>query len=156
MSAITSQAPGLTDQIPTSATNSSGSSAADPLSTLNGSDFVQFLITQLQNQDPLNPTSSNQMLTQLSEIGQMESSTDLQTSLTGMVQQNQVASAANMIGKEVTGTDQEDNQQQGAVTAVQVTSNGVNLSLSNGSTVSLGNVTSITNPTSSTTTNNGS
>ncbi len=153
MSAINSSLPGLTDQIPASATNSStGSSAGDPLSSLNGGDFVQFLITELQNQDPLNPTSSDQMLSQLSQIGQLESSSDLQTSLSGMVQQNSVSSAANMIGKDITGTDQFNNQQQGTVTAVQVTTNGVNLSLSNGSTVGLGNVTSITNPTTGTTT----
>jgi flagellar hook assembly protein FlgD len=110
----------------------------------------------LQNQDPLNPTSSNQMLSQLSEIGQLESSTDLQSSLTGMVQQNSVSSAANMIGKDVQGTDQFNNQQTGTVTAVQVTTNGVNLSLSNGSTVSLANVTNITDASTTAGTTSGS
>src|SRR5580698_6222636 len=157
MSALPSALPGLTDTIPPSATNSNtGASAGDPLASLNGGDFVQFLITELQNQDPLNPTSSNQMLSQLSEIGQLESSTDLQSSLTGMVQQNSVPSAANMIGKEVQGTDQFNNQQTGTVTAVQVTTNGVNLSLSNGSTVSLANVTNITDASTTTGTTAGS
>jgi flagellar basal-body rod modification protein FlgD len=156
MSAIASSLPGLTDQVPASATNSNtGQSAGDPLASLNGGDFVQFLITELQNQDPLNPTSSDQMLSQLSEIGQLESSTDLQTSLTGMVQQNSVSSASNMIGKQIQGTDQFNNQQTGLVTGVQVTTSGVNLALDNGSTVSLGNVTSITNPTASTSTTAG-
>jgi flagellar basal-body rod modification protein FlgD len=156
MSALPSALPGLTDTIPTSATSSTGASAGDPLASLNGGDFVQFLITELQNQDPLNPTSSNQMLSQLSEIGQLESSTDLQSSLTGMVQQNSVSSAANMIGKDVQGTDQFNNQQTGTVTAVQVTTNGVNLSLSNGSTVSLANVTNITDASTTAGTTSGS
>jgi flagellar basal-body rod modification protein FlgD len=103
------------------------------------------MITQLQNQDPLNPTDSNQMLTQMSEIGQLESSTNLQTSLTSMVQQNQIASAANMIGKYIQGTDQNSNPTTGTITAVQVTTNGVNLTMDNGDTVPLNNVTAITN-----------
>jgi flagellar basal-body rod modification protein FlgD len=115
---------------------------------LTPNDFIQFLITQLQNQDPLDPTSSDEMLTQLSEIGQLQSSSDLQTDLTGMVQQNQVSAAASMIGKAVQGTDQNQNPISGNVTAVQVTSSGVNLQLDSGSTVALGAVTSITDPTS--------
>jgi flagellar basal-body rod modification protein FlgD len=115
---------------------------------LTPSDFIQFLITQLQNQDPLDPTSSDEMLTQLSEIGQLQSSSDLQTDLTGMVQQNQVSAAASMIGKAVQGTDQNQNPISGNVTAVQVTSSGVNLQLDSGSTVALSAVTSITDPTS--------
>jgi hypothetical protein len=62
-----------------------------------------------------------------------------------MVQQNQIASAANMIGKYVQGTDQNSNQTSGTITAVQVTTTGVNLSMDNGDTMPLNNVTSITN-----------
>jgi hypothetical protein len=53
-----------------------------------------------------------------------------------------------MIGKAVQGTDQNQNPISGNVTAVQVTSSGVNLQLDSGSTVALSAVTSITDPTS--------
>ncbi len=132
----------------TNSTNSTSNSAAvapSAANTLTANDFIQFMVTQLQNQDPLNPTDSNQMLTQMSEIGQLESSTNLQTSLTSMVQQNQIASAANMIGKYAQGTDQNSNQTAGTITAVQVTTGGVNLTMDNGDTMPLNNVTSITN-----------
>jgi flagellar basal-body rod modification protein FlgD len=105
------------------------------------------MVTQLENQDPLDPTDSNQMLTQMSEIGQLQSSSTLETDLTGMVQQNQIASASAMIGKQVQGTDPNNFNTSGTVTAVQVTTNGVNLSLDNGDTVPMANVTSITNTT---------
>jgi flagellar basal-body rod modification protein FlgD len=132
----------------TNSTNSTSNSAAvapSAANTLTANDFIQFMVTQLQNQDPLNPTDSNQMLTQMSEIGQLESSTNLQSSLTTMVQQNQIASAANMIGKYAQGTDQNSNQTAGTITAVQVTTGGVNLTMDNGDTMPLNNVTSITN-----------
>jgi len=103
----------------------------------------------MQNQDPLQPTSSDQLLGQLSQIGQLESSDDLQTSLAGMVQQNQVAAASSMIGKEVQGTDSNNNPLSGIVSSVQVTTNGVNLGLDNGSTLSMASVTTITNSTAS-------
>jgi flagellar hook assembly protein FlgD len=91
------------------------------------------------------------MLSQMSEIGQLQSSDTLQTDLTSMVQQNQVSSAGAMIGKLVQGTDSNQNQQTGIVTAVQVTTGCVvNLSLNNGATVPMANITAITNAPTST------
>ncbi|MGA2583227.1 MAG: flagellar hook capping FlgD N-terminal domain-containing protein [Tepidisphaeraceae bacterium] len=153
MSAIGSQISSLGggNQLPasTSTSNSTSSSTDGGLSSLTATNFVQFLITELQNQDPMDPTDTSQMLGELSEIGQMQSSSDLQTSLTSMVQQNQVASAANMIGKYVQGTDSNGNSISGNVTSVQVTSNAVNLGLDNGLTMGLSAVSSIGNATTS-------
>ena len=110
------------------------------------------MVTELQNQDPLDPTDSNQMLSQMSEIGQLQSSDNLQTSLTSMVQQNQVSAASSMIGKLVQGTDANKNPLVGIVSAVQVSSTGVNLTLNNGATLPMNNVTAITDaPTTPTT-----
>jgi flagellar basal-body rod modification protein FlgD len=117
---------------------------------LTSGDFINFLITELQNQDPLNPTSSDQMLSQLSEIGQLQSSTTMVSTLTSMVQQNQTASASALIGKQVQGTDQNQNPISGAVTAVQVTTSGVNLQLDSGATMPMNNLTTITDPSTST------
>ena len=114
------------------------------------------MVTELQNQDPLDPTDSSQMLSQMSEIGQLQSSDTLQTSLTSMVQQNQVAAAGAMIGKLVQGTDANANQQTGIVAAVQVSSTGVNLTSTPAQLLPMNNVTAITNapttPTTATTT----
>jgi flagellar basal-body rod modification protein FlgD len=125
------------------------------LQSLSPNDFINFLVTELQNQDPLNPTSSDQMLSQLSQIGQLESSTQLQTDLSGMVEQNQVSSASSMIGKQVTGTDANNLPQQGNVTAVQVQNNTVNLTLDSGAIVPMANVTTITNGTTASATTSG-
>lgn len=136
----------------TNAAEAASSSTSNPSAQLTPTDFINFMVTELQNQDPLNPTDSNQMLQQMSEIGQLQSQDSLQTSLTGMVQQNQVAAASNMIGKLVAGTDANSNSVSGIVSAVQVTSSGVNLQLSTGDTMSMANVTAITNAPTSTTT----
>lgn len=101
------------------------------------------MITQLQNQDPLNPTDPNSLMQQVSEIGQMQSTTQLQTTLTGLAQQTQIGAASNLMGQQVDGIDASNNQVSGLVTSVQVSSGGVNLELDSGSIVPLSNVTAI-------------
>jgi flagellar basal-body rod modification protein FlgD len=144
MSSINSLASMIGNAAAGNTTSNSTSSTPSAANSLTANDFIKFLVTELQNQDPMNPTDSNQMLSQMSEIGQLESATNLQTSLTGMVQQNQIAAASAMIGKVVQGTDQTQNQIAGVVQAVQVTSGGVNLLLTSGVTMPMNNVTTIT------------
>jgi len=136
-----------------STTSSSSTASANSATSLTPSDFINFLVTELQNQDPLNPTSSDEMLSQMSEIGQLQSSNTLQTDLTNLVQQNQVSASSSFIGKQIAGTDVYNNSVTGIVSAVQVTTNGVNLQLENGDTIGISSVTSISDPgtTSSTT-----
>ena len=143
MSAINSALSSILGNSSSSTTSTSGSTSS--ANSLTANDFIKFLVTELQNQDPLSPTDSNQMLQQMSEIGQLESSDNLQTSLTGMVQQNQIAAASGMIGKYVQGTDQNQNSVTGIVQSVQVASGGaVNLILNSGDTMPMNNVTTIT------------
>src|SRR5215212_2413336 len=72
---------------------------------LKSEDFIKMMITQLQNQDPTEPVKNEELLAQMSQIGQLESSTQLQTSLKSMVLQNNVGAAGNLIGKMVNGLD---------------------------------------------------
>jgi flagellar basal-body rod modification protein FlgD len=66
---------GTTGTKGTSGSGSSSSSSASSLSSLtNEQTFLQLLIAQIQNQDPLNPTDSIQFVSQLvqySELGQL-------------------------------------------------------------------------------------
>ena len=113
------------------------------MNALKSQDFINMMITQLEHQDPLQPTSSDQLLSQMSQIGQMQSSSQLQTTLSGLAQQNQICAASALIGKTVQGTDSNQNSLSGIVTSVQVASTGVSLSLDNGHTLPLSGVTNI-------------
>jgi hypothetical protein len=69
----------------------------------------------------------------------------LQDSLKGLVLQNQIGSAANLIGKSVKGMDPNTNDTiGGTVTSIKVQSDGVSLELDNGRTLPMANITSIT------------
>ena len=59
----------------TSPTNNTGpaTTTASPTDALaNESTFLKLLVSQLQNQDPLNPTDSNQFVSQLTAYSQLE------------------------------------------------------------------------------------
>jgi flagellar basal-body rod modification protein FlgD len=134
----------------TTTVGTSAPAASSPISAvsntlnLNASDFMKMMIKQLQNQDPLNPTNSDALMQQMSQIGQMQSTSQLQTTLSGLATQTQIGAASNLIGKQVAGIDSSNNSVAGLVTSVQVSSSGVNLQLDSGSLVPLGNVTTIT------------
>ncbi len=128
-----------TNQLKSSSTKSKGYG-------LKTEDFIKMMITQLQNQDPMEPMKNDQLLSQMSQIGQMENSTQLQDSLKGLVQQNQIGAAGNLIGKNVQGTDEFNQSVSGLVTAVRVNKDSVSLELDSGKTLTLDKVTSIAAP----------
>lgn len=95
------------------ATATSGS--ATSANALGENDFMTLLVTQLQNQDPLNPTDDTQFISEMAQFSQLESSNnieksinDLNTSLKSSVDSQTASSSAmantaavSLIGKDV-------------------------------------------------------
>jgi flagellar basal-body rod modification protein FlgD len=120
-------------------------------SALKPEDFINMMVTQLQNQDPLDPAKNSELLAQMSQIGQLQSTTALQDSLKTLVLQNNLGAAGNMIGKEVEGLDDDGAKMNGLVTSVHVEGDEVSLELDSGKSLKLARVTAITKaPTTST------
>jgi flagellar basal-body rod modification protein FlgD len=115
---------------------------------LKAEDFIKMMITQLQNQDPTSPAKNEELLAQMSQIGQLQSTTTLTDSIKTMVLQNQIGSASNLIGKNIEGLDDQDKPVKGIVNSVRVEDNNVVLELDNGNKLQLGRVTSIAGATS--------
>ena len=113
---------------------------------LKSEDFIKMMITQLQNQDPMEPAKNGELLAQMSQIGQLQSSTMVQESLKGMVLQNQIGSAGNLIGKTIEGLDATNEKVTGLVNSVRVESDGVYLELDSGKKLALSRVTTIAQP----------
>ena len=127
--------------------STSSSSSVKKTNSLNTDDFIKMMVTQLQNQDPMDPAKSSDLLNQMSQIGQLQSATSLQDTMKSVMLQSQVGSASSLIGKTVEGVDANNATVRGLVNSVSVTSNGVNLELDNGKALALGQVTSIANGT---------
>lgn len=111
---------------------------------LSSSEFVKIMITELTNQDPLKPNDSNELLNQLSSLRNIESQSNLQDQLKNLVSQNQIASAGNLIGKEVEGLDLNNNPVEGTVTSVRVADGAAELQLDNGQSLPMDRLRFIT------------
>ena len=119
-------------------------STSNPKSQLKVEDFINLMVTQLQNQDPTSPASNSELLQQMSQIGQLQSQQDLQGSLKSLVLQNNIGSASSMIGKSVSGADGSTGEPvTGRVEGITVAKGAVTLKLENGATILMSNVTSI-------------
>ena len=126
---------------------SSAAGGASRRFELKPEDFINMMVTQLQNQDPLEPAKNEQLLAQMSQIGQLESATQLQSSLETMVLQNNLAGSGNLIGKRVEGVAEvagETTSVDGVVAGVRVEGNDVWLELDDGHTLRLDRVTGVT------------
>jgi flagellar basal-body rod modification protein FlgD len=90
-------------------------------SSLGKDDFLKILMTQLQNQDPLNPMQDQDFISQMATFSSLEQMTNLNTSMDNFVKsaaQNQFMQASSMIGKTVTYLDNQGNEMTGAVKSV--------------------------------------
>ena len=82
--------------------------AAAPSAPLLGKDdFLKLLITQLKNQDPLNPVSNDQFITQSAQFSSVEALQNIQKSLTAMAAStgsSALASSTAILGRSVSAT----------------------------------------------------
>lgn len=122
--------------------------AASATEGLGSQDFLKLLITQLTNQDPLEPTDNDELLRQISSIREIELSTTLTDSLRSLTGQQRFASASSLIGQYVTGAPGgEGETRQGLVIGVRFTEAGqATLQLSGGSEMPLDAVRTIQSP----------
>jgi flagellar basal-body rod modification protein FlgD len=80
------------------------SATAPSTSLLGKDDFLKLLITQLKNQDPLNPVSNDQFITQSAQFSSVEALQNIQKSLTEMATStggSALASSTALLGRSV-------------------------------------------------------
>lgn len=100
-------------------------SANSAASGLGSEDFLQLLITQLTNQDPLEPTSNEDIMRQIASLREIELNTGLTESLKTLTGQQRFASASSLIGQFVVGQAGEGALPvSGVVSAVRFDTNG--------------------------------
>lgn len=106
-----------------SKSNSSTSSSSVKGNGLEDVDLDQFLgllITELQNQDPMNPMDNAQMMEQISQIRQIGSTNKLTDTLTSLAIGQELSMASGLIGKEVSALDNNSKDVKGIVDRVAV------------------------------------
>lgn len=118
---------------PTSAATSSAlggqstTTSIDPLLDKNA--FLKLMMTQLQHQDPLNPSDPSQYLGQLAEMTTVEQETNISQSTQQMATAASDNTSLALLGHTVTYLDASGNTVSGLVQKVSFTSSGPSLTV---------------------------
>lgn len=115
--------------------SSTGASGSSGYSAMTAQDFTKIIFAELSKQDPQQPNDTNALLQQITSIRNLQSNIDLTDSLKQLTGENSFASAANMIGKTVTGFSDNFDEVSGVVKSVSRTNDGVVLTLKDGTRV---------------------
>ncbi|CCB67527.1 MULTISPECIES: flagellar hook assembly protein FlgD [unclassified Hyphomicrobium] len=121
------------------------SSSSQSTTTLDYNDFLKLMVVQLQNQDPLNPTDTNEFMSQIAQFSNVEQSINANSKLDQLLVNSNISQASTMIGLVITGTD----GTQGVVQSVRIDSSGSTAILTDGTQVPITAGVSIGYPISS-------
>ncbi|PRO65226.1 flagellar hook assembly protein FlgD [Alkalicoccus urumqiensis] len=111
--------------------------------------FLKLLMTQLQNQDPLEPMDDKEFVAQMAQFSSLEQMTNLNETVqkfTEEQKQNQFVSHSDLIGRQVmyeAGSDEEPEIKESLVTSVAFKDGKAELILESGDRTSVNKVTLI-------------
>ncbi|MDR1485238.1 MAG: hypothetical protein LBT09_10500 [Planctomycetaceae bacterium] len=125
----------------TSGATTSTVANSDRMNDLTTSDFIKMMVAELQHQDPMDPMSNTEMLSQISQMRQITANDKLSAGIEALIKGETLATASSLIGKTVTGVDSLGENITGKVDKVTVESSGTaKLHIGN----SIVNVTTVT------------
>ncbi len=104
----------------TSASSAANSLKGNGLNDIDLNEFLNLMLTELQNQDPLNPTDNAALLQQVGELRSISSNDQLVNTLKGFSNTQELTTASSLIGKTVKGLDVAAKEVSGEVTSVSV------------------------------------
>src|SRR5439155_8521157 len=132
------QTTGITSQA-TNPTTTTGPSA----SQVSSDQFLQLLVTQLQNQDPLNPITNTDFAAQLAQFSTLEGIEKLNTNFSDLLLLQELTQGANLVGKTVVYQPVgQSNNATGTVSAVNVQDGKLQLNVG-GSLIALNQIRGI-------------
>lgn len=112
-------------------------------STLGKDQFLKILMTQLQNQDPMQPMEDKEFIAQMAQFSSVEQLMNISTQLTAMNQS--LGSVSGLIGKQITWTDAETKLPKSGNVESIVVSSGVQYAVVGKERIALTEVTQIQN-----------
>lgn len=121
-------------------------SGSDGFGEVTSEEFMEIILSELSNQDPLAPNDSQALLEQISTIRSIESDTRLTEQLETLVDQNGFSQAAGLIGSVVSGRDEQGAFAFGEVSSVVQTREGASVVLGSGQRVPLDAISEIFAP----------
>ncbi len=111
-------------------------------SQLGQQQFMQLLIAQLKNQDPMDPVSQEDSIAQLAQFSTLEGIEKLNANFSSFMKLQQLSEGASLVGKNVEWLDSDGVRQQGVVESVSLKEGDLQLKI-DGKQVPIDNVTAI-------------
>lgn len=90
------------------------------INKLDANDFLMLMLTQMQQQDPMAPTDTNQMIQQVNTIREIAASTGLTQTLDSMRVGQDLTTASSLLGKKVKALADDGSDITGTVSKVFV------------------------------------
>ena len=113
-----------------------------PMKTLGQDEFLQLLVTQMRNQDPLKPVSDTEFIAQMAQFSNLEQTKAMSGDISQLRQSGAFTQAAALMGKQVSLLSGENTFTKGIVTDLAVKDGEVRLII-NGKPYELGQVVSV-------------
>lgn len=109
---------------------------------LGQNDFMKLLMTQMQNQNPMDPTNSAEFMSQLAQFASLQGITQLNQNFANLLTLQSLNQGTSLIGKPITYTDSGGRTASGTVGSVSMVGGQVQLVV-NGTNVSLSQIQSV-------------
>ena len=119
-----------------SAAPAASEQAQNAQGTLGQNDFLKLMITQLQDQDPLNPANTNEYISELAQFTQVEQ-------LTNLANANELSGAVQLIGRTATYNNASGQPTTGVVQSVQSTAEGTTVTIEGVPGIKLTSITEV-------------
>lgn len=101
-------------------TSSTNSISGGGLNDIDMSTFLNLMIAELQNQDPLNPTDNAALIEQIGQIRSISSNDKLISTLGSFSNTQELTTASSLIGKKIAALDSTGEEVEGEVSSVSV------------------------------------
>ena len=98
-----------------------------PAKTMGQTEFLNLLVTQMRNQDPLKPVSDTEFIAQMAQFTSLEQTKEMTTDIQKLRQSYALTQGTGLLGKEVkVATDENEDQvfTKGIVTDLKVNKDG--------------------------------
>ena len=102
------------------AATSKSSSTSEGMNSLGKDDFLSLLITQMENQDPLNPRQDTEFIAQMAQFSTLEQSKSMQQDIAALRSEQQLLQANAVLGHVVALEDEQGTLIRGPVSAIQL------------------------------------
>lgn len=108
----------------TSAATTTAPQATNDLRDVDLDEFLQLLIHELQNQDPLDPMDNTEVLNQISQIREISATNNLSDTLSAVLLGQNMSTASSLIGKQISALSDAAEEVEGVVDRVTVDVDG--------------------------------